>query len=333
MTINRSYAIWTVRLLLAALFLIGSEIILWTAPVEHSALEWIIRAIGYLLIATLTLDVAQRYRIRDGFDAMILLAATALIHALLINPVIAWAIVPDTLLTRIIGGDALAMLIMWGIFLAWMRGDVRKYWWQQAIGTAWLGIFWGFWMRWTPELNGTFEAIPLNQMFMITGIGFAVIALFYLLVTAQISKHIEADDVMLTPLEWGIALLLMIVLFLAQAIQGNFGAGAFLVTVLVMALCWLILWLRRDADEASILEKHLPLKMQNPIWILLMMASFTTAVYVTYNLPLITDVLYINQLWLMEIGLFAVGILWLPIVATVIATRAIDRYMREGATL
>lgn len=333
MTINTSLPVWTVRLLLAALFLFSSEIILWTVPIEHSPLEWLIRGVGYLLLATLTLDIAQRYRIRDGFDAMVLLAGTALVYGLLINPLIGWELVPDTMLTRIIGGDALVMLIMWGIFLAWMRGDVRKYWWQQAIGTLWLGIFFGFWMRWTPELRGTFEAIPLNQMFMITGVTFTVIALFYLLITAQFSKNIEADEVMLTNLEWAIVLLVMIMLFLVQALQQNFTAGAFMVTALVMALCWLILWLRRDAEEISILEKHFPLKMQNPLWIVLMMASFAGAVYVTYNAPLITDMQYINQLWLMEIGSFAVGILWLPIVASVIATRAMDRYMREGAMI
>lgn len=321
------------RLLLAALFFFGSEIILWTNPIAHSPVDWLIRGIGYLLLATLTLDVAQRYRIRDGFDAMVLIAATAILYSLIMNPLIGWRHVPDTLLTRIIGGDALVMTIVWGIFLAWMRGDVRKYWFYQAVGTLWLGVFWGFWMRWTPELRGTFEAISLDQMYYVAAISFTVIVLIYLLITAQFGKNLEANDLMLTPLEWGLALMLLIVLFLVQAIMQTIGFGAVMVTILLLALCWLILWLRRDDDETSVLELHFPLKMQNLVWIALMMVSFAGAVYVTYNLPLIDDVAYINQLWLMEIGSFAVGILWLPIVATVIATRAIDRYMREGATL
>lgn len=333
MRINRSLPVWTVRLLLAALFLFGSDIILWANPLEHSVIDWLIRGIGYLLIAMLTLDVAQRYRIQNGFDAMALITATAVLYSLLVNPLIGWSDFPGTLLTRIIGGDALVMTIMWGIFLAWMRGDVRKYWIYQAIGTGWLGIYWGFWMRWTPELRGTFEAISLEQMYYIAGLLLTVIALFYGLVTAQFSKKLEADDVLLTPLEWLLALMLMIVLFLVQAVFQTISIGAVTVTILLLALCWLILWLRRDEDETSVMELHFPLKMQNPLWIILMMVSFVGAVYVTYNLPLIEDVAYINQLWLMEIGSFAVGILWLPIVATVIATRAIDRYMREGATL
>lgn len=330
MTINRNMAVWAVRLLLAGLFLFGSEIILWTNPLEHNALDWLLRIVGYLLLTTLTLDIAERYRIQDGYDAMVLLAGTVVLHGLLINPAIAWQSFPDSLLTRIIGADALVQLIFWGVFLAWMRGDIRKYGLYQAVGGLWLGIFWGFWMRWTPELRGTFPAISLMEMTMIAGITFGVIVIFYYAITTQFAKEITAPDLMLTPLEWGIALMIIIALFLAQAVLGHISAGVFLVTILLLALCWLILWLRRDAEQDTVMSLHLPLKMQSPVWNLLMIATFAGTVYVTYQLPLITDVAYINQLWLMELGSFAVGILWLPLVASVIATRAIDIYMREG---
>ncbi len=333
MTNHRGFGVWTVRLLLGALFLFGSEIILWTNPLEHSALDWFLRIVGYLLIATLTLDIAERYRIRDGYDAMVLLAGTAILHALLINPQISWQNFPDSLLTRIIGADALMQLIVWAVFLAWMRGDIRKYALYQAVAGLWVGIYWGFWMRWTPELRGTFPDIPLSQMAMIAGVVFVGIVVFYYAVTSQFAKDIRSTDLMLTPLEWGIALVIMIALFLAQVAFGYVSVGIFFVTVLLLALCWLILWLRRDAEEDTMLSLFLPLKIQAPWWILLMMVTFAGAVYLTYNAPLITDLAYINQLWLMEVGSFAVGILWLPLVASVIATRAIDIYMREGWTL
>lgn len=333
MTINRSFSIWTVRLLLGALFLFGSEIILWTNPLEHTALDWLLRIVGYLLIATLTLDIAERYRIRDGYDAMVLLTGTALLHALLVNPQISWQNFPDSLLTRIIGADALMQLILWAIFLAWMRGDIRKYGLYQAVAGLWVGIYWGFWMRWTPELRGTFPAISLTQMAMIAGVVFAGIVIFYYAVTSQFAKDIRSSDLMLTPLEWGVALVIMIALFLAQVAFGYVSVGIFFITLILLALCWLILWLRRDAEEDTMLSLFLPLKIQAPWWILLMMVIFAGAVYLTYNAPLITDLAYINQLWLMEVGSFAVGILWLPLVASVIATRAIDIYMREGWTL
>lgn len=331
MSLNRSVANWTVRLLLAGLLLFGSEIILWTDPLSHSIIEWIVRIVGYILLATLTLDVAQRYRIRDAYDAMILLAATALVHGLLINPVLGWAEFPSSLLTRIIGSDALVQLIMWGILLTWLRSNTFKYAFYPLIAALWLGIYWGFWMRWIPELRATFEAVPLMQLFIIAGVVFAIIVLFYYLVTVQVAKNLEADDLMLTPLEWGIALLFLIILFLYQAILGTIGAGAVVLTLILLLLCWVILWLRREDDEVSLLEQHLPLEIRSPLWILLMAVAFAIATTISYQLPLF-ETAFVNQLWLMEIGSFAMGLLWLPVVASVIASRAVDRFMREGMT-
>lgn len=331
--ISHRIAVWTVRLLLAALFLFGSEIILWTNPLEHSLLDWLVRIVGYVLLATLTLDIAERYRIRDGYDAMVLIAGIACLHGLLINPIISWQTFPDSLLTRIIGADALVQIILWGVFLAWLRGDKRKYSVYHLVAGLWLGIFWGFWMRWTPELRGTFSAISLSQMAIIAGVAFILSVAFYYLVTVQVAKTVKAPDLMLSPLEWGIVLVVLIGLFLAQAVLATFEIGAFLVTILLVILCWLILWIRRDAEQDTMMSLHLPLKAQSPLWTILLAIMFAGAVYGAYNLPLITDVAFVNQLWLMEVGSFAVGILWLPLVASVIATRAIDIYMREGFTL
>ena len=172
-------------------------------------LEWLVRIVGYVLLATLTLDIAERYRIRDGYDAMVLIAGTALLHGLLINPLISWQIFPDSLLTRIIGADALVQIILWGVFLAWMRGDKRKYSVYHLVGGVWLGIFWGFWMRWTPELRGTFSAISLSQMAMIAGVIFTVIIVFYYFVTVQFAKAVKAPDLLLSQLEWGIVLVVV----------------------------------------------------------------------------------------------------------------------------
>ncbi|MEO1288103.1 MAG: hypothetical protein AAFV93_10050, partial [Chloroflexota bacterium] len=330
MTINTSINLWAVRLLLGALFCFGSEIILWTDPVNHTLLDWLVRIVGFMVLATLTLDIAQRYRLQDGFDAMVVLAGTAMVYNLLINPEIGWKLVPDSVLTRIIGGDALVQLILWAVFLAWMNGRGRHYGWYQAVAGLWLGVYWGFWMRWIPELRGTFEAVPLLQLYVIAGISFAVIVLFYLFVVRQISKEVTADDFVLSPLEWAIASMVLILLFLVQAVQGTISGAALFITVTILALCWLILWLRRDPHETTILDKHFPLRLQNPLWILLLVLTFTGAMTVTYHLPRWEGMGEVDQLWLMEIGTIAVGILWLPIVASVIATRAMDRYMREG---
>lgn len=322
--------LWTIRLLLAGLFAFGSEIILWTDPLSHAPLDWLVRIIGYLLLATLVLDIAQRYRIRDGYDVMVLIAGSALLHSVLINPHISWAEIPASLLTRIIGADALVQIIMWGIFLAWLQGSKRKYALYQAVGAGWLGMYWGFWMRWTPELRGTFEALPLTQLALIVGIAFGVLLIIYYLVVGVIASDVKAPDLMLPPLGWGIAALVLILLFIYQAASGAIDSNVVVITVLLLTLCWLILWLRYNTHNTALMEAHLPLIRQNPLWMLLLAGAFGSAFYIAYHLPLIEDVPFVDQLWLMEIGSFAVGLLWLPVVATVIASRSIDRIMRQG---
>ncbi|MGJ3240805.1 MAG: hypothetical protein ACFE0Q_19010 [Anaerolineae bacterium] len=330
---TRDYPLWSVRLLLALLMAFGSEIILWASPTTYGALDWAVRLLAYPLLATLMLDLAQRYRIRDGYDAMVLIAGTSLVQGLLINPRVSWQVLPDSLLTHIIGSQALVLLIVWAVFLAWLRGDRRKYALYQLVAGLWLGMYWGFIMRWQPELRDAFVLIPLTDLLFIAGVPFALIVSFYGLLTASFADDLHADHLLLTPIGWGVALMGIIVIFLLQTIQGAITASAFLLTVALLALCWLILWLRRDVHETSLLEQYLPVTRQFPLWSVLMMLVFAGALMLAYRAPLVTDLAFINQLWLMEIGSFAVGILWLPLVATVIATRAIDRSMRQGWTL
>jgi len=58
-------------------------------------------------------------------------------------------------------------------------------------------------------------------------------------------------------------------------------------------------------------------------------AAFLAACGLAYHLPL-TGNSQINQLWLMEVGFGAVGALWYPLVAAVLAFRAVDEQMRRG---
>jgi hypothetical protein len=328
--LNLSLPLFLMRLLLASLFFFGSEIILWQNPLHYTPLEWLLRLIGYPLLATLVLDIAQRYRIRDGYDAMVLLAASALLHSLLINPNEGWSDFLGTLLTRIIGAHALTQMILWGIFLALLRGDIRRYAIYSIFGMAWLGMFWGIWMRWTPELRGTFEAIPLETMVFYTAF-FLLPILLYELVKRG-AKELSAANLLLTPLEWGIAAIVLISLFLYQALIQAVGTGALFTVVVIMTILWAVLWFRRDAKQVSMMEKFLPLKPQAFFWLPLAGLVFAGATYLAYSTPRI-QAAFVDQLWLMEIGFFAVGLLWLPIVASVIAVRGFDRMMREGATL
>lgn len=328
MTVNRSLSVWLLRVLLAALFLFAGEIILWLNIQSYGVVDWSIRIIGYLLLATLVLDVAVRYRIRDVYDAMILLTTYALLHSLIINPETGWQRIPDSLITQVIGGEALSALIIWGVFLVVLRGDDRKYHLLLIGGVFWLGFYWGTIMHWTPLLRGTFQPLAPDRMFAIAGGIFLQTMLLYGLCT-YLAKDVQPTDNLLTPLGWGIALLVLIVLFLYQAILGTVTSGALGLSAVLLVLCWLTLWSRRDEVQISLMEKHLPLKALHPLWIALIVLVFVAATIFAYLLPL-ARLAQFNQLWLMELGSFVAGILWLPFVATVLAMRGMDRAMREG---
>lgn len=328
MTLNRSLSIWPLRFLLAALLFFGSEILLWHDIQTYSFFAWLIRLIAYPLLASLLIDIAIRYRIRDVYDAMVLFAGYALIHSLIINPEFGWQHIPDTLLTQIIGAEALTALILWGIFLVFLRGDVRKYHFLLLGGVFWLAFYWGTWMRWTPELRQTFAALSLSKMLIVAAIAFAPTLLFYSLTNYTAKEH-SASDYLLSPLEWGVAGILLLLLFLYQAVLGTITIAALLIATILIILAWAILWSRRDEIQISLMEKHLPLKTLNPLWIVLTIVLFAAVTFFAYSLPLV-PLGQFNQLWLMEIGFFAVGTLWLPLVAVVIAMRGMDRAMREG---
>lgn len=316
------------RLFLATLLLFGSEIILWLNIQNYGVVDWLIRLIGYLLLSTLVLDVAIRYRIRDVYDAMVLLAGYALLHSIIISPEIGWQRIPDSLLTRIIGSEALTAIILWGVFLTFIRGDVRKYHFLLIGGLFWLGFYWGTWMRWIPELRGTFESVPLPELLSYAGIVFFVAILFYLL-TIRVAKEFQANNYLLTQLEWAIAALIIIILFLYQAVLATITTTALFIAVILITLSWLILWFRREEDQDSLMETHLPLIALHPLWIVASTLVFVAATIFAYLLPL-AELAQFNQLWLMELGIFAVGIFWFPLVATVLAMRGMDRAMREG---
>lgn len=316
------------RLFLATLLLFGSEIILWLNIQNYGVADWLIRVVGYLLLATLVLDIAIRYRIRDVYDAMVLLAGYALLHSIIISPEIGWQRIPDSLLTRIIGSEALTAIILWGVFLTFLRGNVRKYHFLLIGGLFWLGFYWGTWMRWIPELRGTFEAVPLSELLTYAGIAFFAVILFYML-TIRFAKAYQASDYLLTPFEWAIAALIIIILFFYQAILATITTTALSIAALLLTLSWLILWFRREKDQISLMETHLPLKPLHPLWIAASILVFVGASIFAYLLPLV-QLAQFNQLWLMELGVFAVGIFWLPLVATVLAMRGMDRAMREG---
>lgn len=328
MTSTQRIATWAARILLAALFFFGCEVLFWTNIQSYTFADWLVRIVGYTALAALALDVMARYRIRDIYDAMTVLAGFGLLAAAFIAPESALRNFPASLASWGLGGYALLGLEMFGLWLVLTAGQRRLYRYRLIAVAAWIGFYWGVWMRWQPTLRGFFPAVNLATMFAVVG-GFAFLSLFLYVILLRTGKTIQPDHLRLSLTEWLFLLLPFALLFLYHALQGRYPLGALAFVAAMLVVCWSILWYRREDAGKILLDEHMPPTALNPLWIVLASAVFMGVTLFAYSLPLLDFGEY-NQLWLMEIGFFALGILWLPLVAVVIAMRGIDYLLRSG---
>mgnify|MGYP000350740291 CR=1 FL=1 len=316
--------VWALRLLLATLLFFGAELLLWINPLQHSALEWALRIVGYIALATLMLDFAVRYRIREVYDALVLAGIYGLSVGLLLQPQTSLADYPRTLMTRVMGGQALIGVEMFGLFLVLTGGHIPRYRRLMLGFSVWLGFYWGIWVRWSPVLTDFFSTqVDLVTMFVCAGIIFTLaLALF----TFMSRRHpaLTASDLQLSPMGLGVTLIVLIIVFLVRLADNAINLAALPAIILLLVLCSAILWFRRSDKGKTLFDSHLPPTPLGWLWIVLAIVIFSGAAIISYNIPLIT-VFDFNQLSVMEFAFAFGGLVWLPLVAAVFSVRAIDR--------
>ncbi|MCU0514262.1 MAG: hypothetical protein MUE40_17035 [Anaerolineae bacterium] len=324
---RRHLALWALRLLLAALFVFGGEVLVWTEMQTLTLPEVLLRGAGYIALAVLVLDLAARYRIRDLYDSMALLCVYGLAAGLLLTPELAFADFPRTFVTRVLGSHNLTGAIAFGLFLALTAGHVRQYRWRCAGVLAWTGFYRGVWLRWNPVFNPEAQVISLPALLALAG-GVLLPALL-LLALAYYSRAttLKPLDLRLPFIGVMVVLLVLLLLFLARAVQGVIDGGGWLLSLLLIGVCLAVLWFRRSDHSGELLDAHLPPTPPALPWLLVLALIFILSLFFGYALPLAGTPDY-NQFWLMELGYSAVGFLWLPLLAGVIAVRGVDRQMR-----
>lgn len=318
--------LWLSRLLLTLLLFGSAEILPWASLERVTPPDLLLRGICYGLLAILMLDLAMRYRVRDLFDSMALIAVTGLLAGLLITPDITFADFPRTLATRALGGHSLTTAIAFGLFLLLLKAT-PSYRTRALAALAWIGFYWGTWMRWTPIYGTLFQQpVSLSLMFAVICIWVGSVLFIYGLLLQSRASFNPADfRLSFIPLLLMFAALLS--LFAIQVSRRLIDPTALLITLIIIGVGWVILWFRRSPQHAALLETHLPIQHPPLRWFLLAAAVFIGLTLLAYHLPLIGDPEH-NQLWLMEIGYAVVGVTWLPALACVIAVHGIDRVMR-----
>jgi hypothetical protein len=316
-------AVWRVRILLAAAFFSGSEILLWTNPTGRPLADWLIILPLYILLATVILDLFSRYRLRDFAGVMTLAGIYSLLNALLINPDTSLIEIPRTLVTRVTGAHTLLGLEMLVLFLTLTGQNFRRV---ALFGAVVVGLAWGTWVRWSPlETEVTYETASLETMLML-GIGGAVVILLFAAFAYNRGKTLTPQSILLNNREGMFIGLVFFGLVLLRIAQGAVDVSALVLVCVLLGLCWAILWFRRGTKLSPMLEEHFPVRPPSLLWLVTVFALLFASGVFAYNQPL-TGLDEINQLTLVVYGFTLYGLAWLPAVSLLIGLRA---YMRQA---
>lgn len=320
---------WLCRALLAACWLWGVDIILWTDVLERPLLEWLMRGAVLLVLATLALDFAARYRVRDLIDSMALIALVGVLLALLFAPSFAFADYPRTLITRALGAFTFFGFEMWALFLLLMgaaNAYYQRVFWLVALL---LGFFWGIWLRWSPEFAALFAPIAPLTALGLAGALFAGIVLLAGVARRLLRRtSVQALDFRLS-LVGSLSMALVIVgLFMVRVLQGALDTSQVFISLLLAGVAWAILWFRRSERRGMLLERILPPPTPSTPALGVGALIFIGSVMFAYHLPLV-GAANLNQYWLMEMGFGLAGFAWYPVMAGATALGGVDQQMRR----
>lgn len=316
---------WMLRLLLAALLFFGAEILLWIDLPARTLVDWLILPPIYIGLAAVLLDLTVRFRVKDAYGVMLVVALYALCVSALANPAFTLDDYPRTLITRAIGGNGLIGLEMVGLLLVLLAGDRAKYR-RYLLGFALgVGFIWGIWLRWLPE-----SLAPMPQTETVALYAVLTLLLVGVLYVASLRYPVEqVDHLRLTLAEWGLIGGVGIVLVMVRLLDESLTLLALVGNVALILLCYGVIWSQRSPHGRTLMDDHLPPRLLSPLWVILVLIVFAGSAVLAYALPELNIAGY-NQYSLVGIGFAAVGFLWLPLIAAVLSVRAIDYYSRTG---
>lgn len=310
------------RLRLAVLWAFGSEILLWTLPERTDLADGVAAAISYLALAALLLDLGVRFRVRGLYGLLALAGIYALGYGLLINPASAFADLPRTLFTRVLGANALIGL--GGLLILILTGALRL---RQPVallaGTGVLGAAWGMWARWSPVIiTGRLDA-PEAPFALGTVLAVGVLAIF---LTLRLSSAPRAD-LLLSPLGWTLTLgglLAALTLRLANNIVPALGLSF---TIPLIVICLGILYWQRRPRGVPLFER-----LDNPVvsWRALLTPALIFGAGAGIGMLIPRSETAFDPLFTITLIFTAYGFVWLPTVAIVIALRGLQRMLRAG---
>lgn len=319
---SRFYATWRLRLLLALMLLFGSEILLWTDPLGRMAAEWMPLIVGYIVLASLLLDLASRFRARNIFGMLALAGIYGLLSSLLLNPDSTLTDVPRTLFTRVLGAHTFAGLVMLALFLRLTTPAQMPLLTGAAAGGL-VGLGWGTWARWSPTLlRADAPDTPFTGM-----IALALLVIVPMLALLLLRRENAPPDLRLQPLGGLGVGVVLIALLVVRALNNAVDMLSFVLIVTLLGFCLVLLWFLKRKKGRTLLDG---IGMASPSLtkLLVFIASFAALALASYGLPRGQGAQ--DPVFLITVLLTAFGIAWLPGVSLALGAQAVARQVRAG---
>ena len=313
---------WRVRLLLAALLLFGSEILLWTVPTDRYFLNWIPLLIGYITLATLLLELAVRFRVRNIFGLLALAGIYGLLNGLLLNPESTLTDVPRTLITRVLGAHTLVGLLMLWLFLQIVTPRQPHLRGSLVIG-ALIGLCWGTWARWSPTLlRPEATDTALSTLLLISlDVVLAIAVLLFL------RRKDPSPELRLPPFEWVGTLLVLGGLLLVRGLSDQIDTTSLVIVTVLVAVCLTLLWFQKRVKGEALLDGIGT--VSPPFFSLAVtLVAFVIAGILSYGLPRGEGEQ--DPVFIVTALFTAFGLTWLPGVCLALGAQAVGRLVRAG---
>lgn len=307
---------WGLRLVLGAVLLTFSEAVMWQNPVAHSAADWLARAILYVCIGAILLDVTVRFQARDIAGLALVGGLYGLLNGGLIGRDV-YTNFPWNLLLRGMGLQTGAGIYGLLFFILVIQG--RQVDWRAILGAVVVGALWGIWLKWYPIQTVTsWGAVSLETGITVFLVCAGVTGLLFLLFAPGFSV-IKEDSLLL---EWWEAILVGIPPFIALISglldEALIPAALFALVVVIIAVIIGALNLNRHGSDPSFLA-NITIAVPNPATFLILVAVFLTTGALAATITTDADSpLGIATYWI----IIAAGALWLPAASVLVGIRA-----------
>lgn len=315
---------WSLRLIFGVALLVFSEIIMWENPTAHTIPEWGARVVLYLALGTLIVDLAIRLQVREIAGLAMLSGLYGLLCGILINHD-ALIGLPLGLVVHALGLQTGAALYALLFFITVMRGRQTT---RLEIGIAIaIGVLWGIWLKWYPVQSSVGWEPATIQTATLYLIGGAVIVGALLVLVSPNFQVVRESDLALKPLEWPLVIVpLAIALGLGLRDADVIPIFPLLVAVAVGAVIIAALLIQRVPNEPSIMAEML---FSLPNLFTFVILSVALLVAGTLSATIIGDNpdSIIGTVTYILIG--AVGSIWLPAASAIIGVRVYRRSQAE----